>query len=564
MTKKRYRKGRAAAVIMAAMLVMTGVAGCAGSASQTASQTTEAVSDSSSEESTEADSGESSTTTGQTEVLADSEMDTEFSDKDLDGSYSEPDASAITLSGTGAEISGSGASVSGSTVTITEAGTYIVTGTLEDGQIIVEADDDNDKVQIVLKNADINCETSAAIYVKSADKVFVTLAEGTANTLSGGTEYADIDDNTVDGVIFSKSDLTVNGEGTLEIDANYKHGIVSKDTLAVTGGTIVIDAVSQCLSANDEVKIAGGTFRLTTEGKAVKAENEDDSTLGNIYIAGGTFVIKSEDDAFHAELDLVINGGSINIVDSYEGLEGYRITVNGGSISVTAQDDGVNAAAPDTGDTTAETAGGNPGGGMGGGPGGGGGDMGGGMENDPNAYIKITGGTLTVDAKGDGIDSNGGLIISGGTTYVSGSAENNNSALDYNGTAEISGGTVIAAGSSGMAQGFAESSSQYSISHTFTETKEAESTVTLTDKSGNVLAELAPAKQFNTVIVSAPGLEEGETYTLAAGTESTEITLSSVVTSNLAKGGGMGGAPGGDRGGQMGGGPRGGQKQRTQ
>ena len=143
------------------------------------------------------------------------------------------EAVKITLNKTTATVSGSGVKADGSTITITEEGVYIVSGTLEDGQIIVDASD-SDKVQIVLDGVHINCETNAAIYVREADKVFITLAENSSNTLGGGNEYSQIDDNTVDGVIFSKSDLVCNGTGSLTIEADYKHGIVSKDCLLYT------------------------------------------------------------------------------------------------------------------------------------------------------------------------------------------------------------------------------------------------------------------------------------------------------------------------------------------
>lgn len=587
MTRKWLRKGKTAAVLLTVMLAINGVSGCAGQTSDAAESGDKTASDSQASQNEEADLDIE---------LSGSAVDTEFTDRDKAGSYSESDAVKINLSGSQIEAEGQNVSVSGSTVTISGEGTYIVSGTLENGQIIVDAAD-TDKVQIVLKDAKLHGETSAAVYVKKADKVFITLAEGSANELSGGTEYVDTDDNTVDGVIFSKEDLTVNGSGSLTIDAGYKNGIVSKDTLAVTGGTIGIDAVSQCLSGKDGVKILDGTFVLTTQGKAVKSENSDDTTLGNIYVAGGEFTVKSEDDAFHsggsmvidggtftvesgddafhADQDVVVNDGTLLVNTCNEGLEGCRVTVNGGDISITAADDGVNAANPDSsnsqempgdmpeppqGETTSETAsegetpadgtGMGPGGkrpgdgpGQGGmGPGGGMGGGGGSMENDAKAYIKITAGTLTVDAEGDGLDSNGSLLISGGTVYVSGSVNGGNSAVDYNGDGIITGGTVIAAGSSGMAEGFGDSSTQYSILQNLTAEQEAGNTITLTDKDGNVLVSWTPQKQYSSVVVSCPELQKDGTYTLTAGTESTEVTLESVVTSNSTFGeGGRGG-----------------------
>lgn len=597
MTKKQFRRGNTAALLMAAMLAMAGVSGCgSGGGTQSNIQTSESAQ---SQDKTETDTQASNEEgTDQSTEPAESAVDTEFSDRDKDGSYSESDASKITLKGSQAEVEGENVSVSGSTVKISGEGTYIISGTLENGQIIVDAADE-DKVQIVLKDAVIHCDTSAAIYVKNADKVYITLAEGSVNELSGGTEYVDTDDNTVDGVIYSKADLTVNGSGSLTIDADYKHGIVSKDTLAVTGGTMSIDAVSQCLSGKDGVKILDGSFILTTQGKAVKSENSDDTALGNIYVAGGTFTVKSEDDAFHASGSMIIDGGTftvesgddafhadqdgvfndgtISVITCNEGLEGYRVTINGGDISITASDDAVNAANPDSSSNQ------EPGGGMSGGqmpemdqtqtertqpvkgqvpeesasadqslaagmetgrqgreggrqggmsPRGGMGGRGGSMENDANAYIKITGGTLTVDSGGDGLDSNGSLTISGGTVYVNGSVNGGNGALDYNGDGIITGGIVIAAGSSGMAQGFNESSSQYSILQNLTGQQEAGSAITLTDKDTTVLVSWSPQKQYSSVVISCPELKEGGTYTLTTGSESAELTLESAVTSN--------------------------------
>lgn len=297
--------------------------------------------------------------------LTESTIDTEFTDREKSGSYKASEAVKITLNKTTATVSGSGAKADGSTITITEEGVYIVSGTLEDGQIIVDASD-FDKVQIVLDGVHINCETNAAIYVREADKVFITLAENSSNTLGGGNEYTQIDDNTVDGVIFSKSDLVCNGTGSLTIEADYKHGIVSKDDLVITGGTYKIAAADNGITAKDQIKILDGSFDIDAANSAVKAKNTDDTELGNIYIAGGIFTIEAEqdgfhatgsivvddgtitvnsgDDGFHADLDTVIHGGTILVEKSYEGLEGKRVVVNGGDITINASDDGINAA----------------------------------------------------------------------------------------------------------------------------------------------------------------------------------------------------------------------------
>lgn len=573
MTKLLINKNAAAAVVMSGAVVMAALAGCgqtgtAGSSSDVSSNgayITTAVSE------------------NQKNIeLTDSNVDINFTDRDKSSEYDESSAVKITLNGSGAVVSGSGVNISGSTVTITSAGTYIISGSLSDGQIVIAASD-SDKVQLVLNNAEINCNTSAAVYVKSADKVFVTLPAGTTNSLGGGTEYVQTDDNTVDGVIFSKSDLTLNGTGTLKIDADYRHGIVTKDTLCITGGTYVIDAVKTCLAGKDGIKILDGSFTLTAGSKGLNSGNDDDAKEGSIYIAGGTFTIKSEDDSIHADgsciiaggtytiaagddgihanYDTVITDGSITITDSYEGIEGRRITVSGGTINLTASDDGINAATGGSSDEQRIPGGQQPqemrmpGGQK---------PSGMDMDNkgqapasrsasDDDVYIKITGGTITVNAGGDGIDSNGNLYITGGTVYVAGPTSNGNGALDYEGEASITGGTLIAAGSSGMAQGMGSNSTQCSMLVNLSETIAAGSVISLKDSSGNVLISWTSPKQFSSVVISTAELAQGSTYTLVTGDTQTEVTLSSVATTSGSAGfgGGFGGA--GGRGGNGGG-----------
>lgn len=540
--------------------------------------------------------------------LTESTIDTEFTDREKSGSYKASEAVKITLNKTTVTVSGSGAKADGSTITITEEGVYVVSGTLEDGQIIVDASD-SDKVQIVLEGVNINCETNAAIYVREADKVFITLAENSSNTLGGGNEYTQIDDNTVDGVIFSKSNLVCNGTGSLTIEADYKHGIVSRDDLVITGGTYKITAADNGITAKDQLKILDGIFDIDAANSAVKAKNADDAELGNIYIAGGIFTIEAEqdgfhatgsivvddgtitvnsgDDGFHAELDTVIHGGTILVEESYEGLEGKRVVVNGGDITVNASNDGVNAvgsgdddsnaassnndssAAVNSGDDSSisgaadgkeppqmppDTENGSdmqpsqdfdpenaPSGGnapqsfdpgnapsdgnapqkMQGGPGGGG---------NSELYIKITGGTLTVSADGDGLDSNGGLLVTGGTTIVYGPTSDGDSALDYDGSAIATGGTLAAIGSAGMTESFDEASTQPVITYYGTETQSADTTITLTDSDGGALFTVTPEKAYASIVLTCPEMKLDATYTLAAGTGNEEITLTDIIT----------------------------------
>ena len=518
--------------------------------------------------------------------LTSSVVDKEIKNKDKEVNYDKSTSTIITLNGDSISFQGEGVTVGNSTVTITQAGTYVISGNLNNGQIIVDAADTDD-VRIVLENVNIHSETSAAIYVRNADKLIVTLPSGTTNTLSGGSTYENIDENNIDGVIFSKDDLTINGEGTLNINANYKHGIVSKNDLNIVGGTFNINSVSQALSGKDAVKIYGGVFNIESQGKGIKSENVDETEKGNIYINGGefnlntvddalhtsgsividegNFTIKTEDDGMHADKDLVINGGNINITESYEGLEGYKVVINGGEINIVSSDDGINAVNPDntntvevtqetTSNTTTTEATQNTTNNMNTAPvppTDASGMMAGkmarpntdnGMVNDPSAYIKITGGNTTVNASGDGIDSNGSVLITGGNLYVSGSSARGDGALDYNGVAKIEGGTVVAVGGIGMNQSFGSESTQYSISYSVNAQGSENNAVKLIDNSGNVVVSWEnPPKEYSSVVVSSPDLKQNGNYKLQTGSDIIELILQNVVTTNISQGMGMGG-----------------------
>lgn len=209
------------------------------------------------------------------------------------------------------ENAASGAYISGNIITITKEGTYVLSGALSEGQIVVNAD--SAKVQLVLDNADITCASSAAIYVKNADKTFITLAEGSENILMNTAEYEAIDDNNIDAVIFSKDDLTLNGKGTLTINSEYGHGIVSKDDLKLVGGTCNITAKTHALSGKDSVRIAAGTYNLTSGKDGIHSENADDDEKGFVYIASGDFTIESTGDGIDASYVVQIDDGDFDI-----------------------------------------------------------------------------------------------------------------------------------------------------------------------------------------------------------------------------------------------------------
>ena len=331
-----------------------------------------------------------------------------FSERDLSGEY-DSNVTEIKLTGSGAEASADTVNISGSTVTVTGAGTYILSGTLKNGSVIVDAAKD-DKIQLVLNGVDINSDTYASIYVKQADKVFITLADGSENTLSNGGSFTQTDDNDVDAVVFAKDDITLNGSGKLTVTSPSGHGIVGKDEVTVTGGTYGITAAETAIRANDMLAISDGTFTLNATNDGLHSENNDDDTLGNIYITGGSFNINVGDDAIHANALLRIDDGSFEI-SAAEGLEATYITVNGGTINISASDDGVNAAHKSDAYTPA---------------------------------VEINGGDITIvmgAGDTDGVDSNGNIIITGGTINITGQ-----SAFDYDGQAQLTGGTLIVNG----------------------------------------------------------------------------------------------------------------------
>lgn len=249
-----------------------------------------------------------------------------FTDRDMEIGYDEESSVRISLLGDTASCGSSAVQITGSTVTITDEGTFILSGTLDDGMIIVNAED-TDKIQLVLENASVTSSTSAAVYVAQADKVFITTASGSENLLANGGEYIAIDDNNIDAAIFSKSDLTLNGAGSLTISAAAGHGVVSKDDLALTSGTYIITAASHGLSGKDSVRVSGGSYTITSGKDGLHAENADDSSLGFVYITGGTFTIEAEGDGISAAATLQIEDGT------------FSITTGEGSASVTMTSD---------------------------------------------------------------------------------------------------------------------------------------------------------------------------------------------------------------------------------
>ncbi|CDB79525.1 putative uncharacterized protein [Coprococcus sp. CAG:131] len=524
------------AIGLTAAMCMAMLAGCSTSQSTSSTSGDEVTSDVSTE--TDADkespngSADAENTSVKTEMtveemqaaideaMSDAAIDITdmFTKRDLAGTYDESEAVKITLSGKTAACNSSNVQIEDGVVTIKAAGVYVLSGTFTDGIIVVDAGDD-DKVQLVLDGVSITAVDYAAIYAKNADKVFVTLAEGAENSLTVSGDYVQTDDNNVDAVIFAKCDLTLNGTGSLTVKDTTGHGIVSKDDLVVTGGTYTIDSQDHCLNGKDSVRIADGTFNLSCDEDGIHAGN-DDQQDGYVYIEGGDINISVGDDAIHAEGLLIITGGDIDVSKSCEGVEGDKILVTGGDIDVISSDDGFNAAGGSSGSGDNHD-------GFGGGPGMDGVDM----DADSDAYILITGGTININADGDGIDSNGCIGITGGSVYVLGPSDNGNGAMDYGICAAITGGEIVAVGGSGMAQGFGDESTQCSALVNFDEWIDAGETITLTDSDGKEVLSYKADKKFNSVVISTSDMKQGDNYTLTVGDQSSTFILDDITYS---------------------------------
>ena len=419
------------------------------------------------------------------EPITDEDAGTEqFTANDLDGAWDASDAARIDL--TDGTITGNGAYIVDGDVHIVYAGKYVLTGTLVDGSVIVEADGD-DKIWLLLDGADIRCGNSAVLLVEQAEKVFLTLADGTENVLSSGPAYGqDVVSAGIDGAVYSRDDLTINGSGALTVTGEYQHGIVCNDDLIIAGGTVTVTAAQDGLHANDSVRIADASLTVTAGDDGVTVSNDENT---------GYFYMES---------------GSVTIPSCYEGIEAVNVTIDGGTVDITSTDDGINANG--TGSV--------------------------------NPVITVNGGDVRiVNTQGmdaDGMDSNGNIYINGGKVFVSMNGTGINSAIDYGsengGVCQVNGGTLVACGGSGMVESLDTASAQG-----FVETAAngaAGTSLTLADESGNMLLDETIPNAFTYVMLSAPGMTSGSAYTLSVGGTETQVTAND--TSGASGGFGMG------------------------
>ena len=405
-----------------------------------------------------------------------------FTTNDRNGNWDTSGATQITLTGDGASISGGGAYTVDGNVVITNAGNYVVSGTLTDGYISVDAYDSS-KVFVMLDGAEISCSDDACIRVDQADKVFLSLAEGSQNILTSGSSYCTeaLNDGT-DGAIFAHDDLTINGSGSLTVNAQYRHGIAANDDLVITGGTITVTAEADAIHANDSLRIREASITVDAGDDGLVTSNEEENgyfyiesgtlditaaddaihTTGDFTAAGGSITIDAGDDGIHSDSDVYISDGSITIEDCYEGIEALNIDVSGGDITIYPQDDGLNAnggsgdmfggggmggrggrqdmgGRSGDGDSDSEMAGGH-----GGRPGGDGEmptrpDMG---STDGEMPSDMSSGQDNTQTAADAADSGSYIKISGGTINIINETGNDADGLDSNGDILISGGTI--------------------------------------------------------------------------------------------------------------------------
>lgn len=489
-------------------------------------------------------------------------------------SYDESHATQITLADQTATVTGQGASFSDQTVTITQAGTYVLTGSGKNIKLVVEAAD-TDQVHLVFQSLTLEGE-GTLLQVNKAQEVVISLVEGSQNALT--ESQASDDDEEVKATIHSQVPLTLNGTGNLTLTALTKNALEVEDDLKVLGGTYTVKAANHGFKAEGALDIEAATLTIEAGKDGLLAEHDETTERANISLNPTQLSIAATEDGVDAGNELTIKGGTITVSQSEEGLEARVIRQLGGDVTIKSSDDGVNASAGSSSKTTDTSAtskttdasatsntadtsssaghattdsgttsssasqatadpaatsqadqankdknatppsppagqappqGGQPpqnGQGPGGMP------PGGQEESDPSLQIILEGGTLTIDAEGDGIDSNGTVSISGGSLVVNGSVQGGNGPLDAAGDITITGGTVWALGTSDMLQGFAQGSTQASITANIAGT--AGQTLIILDANGKEVTRQTASKDFQAVIMSSADLVDGQTYTI--------------------------------------------------
>lgn len=507
---------------------------------------------------------------------------------DVDTHYSEQDLSWDTSSETAIDLSNptatDGVTVEDGTLTITKAGTYKLSGEYQ-GQIKVETAD-SDAVRLVLDNANITNSSGAALNVVNADEVILYSASGTTNTISDGADYTATGEDDPDAVVYSKADMTIAGEGALKVNGNHEDGIHTSDGLVIASGTLEVNAANTGIKGKDYVDILGGTINVTAQQDGIKSTNDTDEGQGWTRLSNGTVTVNAGDDGFKASRVVEISGGSLTVEQSDEGIEAQYINVSGGDVNVTSADDGMNASlktsdseSTDSSANTSDTAnqqqnnqqqGSIPGGqqsgtsnqqqqgmgqppampggnaqdgksqngttgtgqqGMGQPPQGGMPGGGGGTFEVIDAAINVSGGHVTVNAEGDGIDSNGVTTLSGGTLIVNGPSQGGNAALDTNGDLLLNGATVLSGSTADMFEAPSTNSTSGYLKLTNSSGFEQGSTVQVADSSGKVVANYKVTKSnVQLVLVSSSSIVKGQSYTAYTTTSAVDSNATSLAS----------------------------------
>ena len=441
-----------------------------------------------------------------------------------------------------------GVSVENGTITITSGGTYRITGEYS-GQVKIEAAK-TDTVRLVLDNAKITNSTGAAINVVSAAEAIIYTAAGTTNTVADEANYTATGDDDPDAAIYSTANLTLTGEGSLSVKGAYEEGIHTTGGLVIASGTLEVNAANTGIKGKDYVDITGGIVNVTAAQDGIKSTNTDDESMGFTRLSAGSVTVSAGDDGLKAPHTLEISGGTLNIEKSNEGIEAQYINILDGDVTVNSTDDGINASLKDSSsDTSSDTTSGTAAAGQqtqqnqngqvqqapaGGGaaPGGSQGSTGqnqnmpqpptdgampgGGTFEVVDAAINISGGTVTVNAEGDGIDSNGTATFSGGTVTVNGPTAGGNNALDSNGDLLLNGGTVTAGSTADMFEAPSSASTSGHLKIVNNAALTQGKTVQVTDSSGTVVANYKiTTSGVQLVLVSNKNIVKGQSYTVS-------------------------------------------------
>ena len=520
------------------LIAALGLTGCSTASGTTLTSGTSTVH--SAVSGTTAGTSTSNTAAGQT-----LDAQTHYTNEDL--SWDSSDEKTIDLANPTAT---DGVSVENGTITITSGGTYRITGEYS-GQVKIEAAK-TDTVRLVLDNAKITNSTGAAINVVSAAEAIIYTAAGTTNTVADEANYTATGDDDPDAAIYSTANLTLTGEGSLSVEGAYEEGIHTTGGLVIASGTLEVNAANTGIKGKDYVDITGGIVNVTAAQDGIKSTNTDDESMGFTRLSAGSVTVSAGDDGLKAPHTLEISGGTLNIEKSNEGIEAQYINILDGDVTVNSTDDGINASLKDSSsdtssDTTSGTAttgqqtqqnqngqvrqapaggGAAPGGSQGSTgqnqnmpqpptdgamPGGGGGTF-----EVVDAAINISGGTVTVNAEGDGIDSNGTATFSGGTVTVNGPAAGGNNALDSNGDLLLNGGTVTAGSTADMFEAPSSASTSGYLKITDSSALTQGSTVQVTDSSGTVVANYKiTTSGVQLVLVSNKNIVKGQSYTVS-------------------------------------------------